>query len=249
MCVCVRAPPVPRQSWLGFVVRVSGFGFWLSARHFWLRCWAVCVCVRAPPVPRQFWFGCAWCVCAQVRVRLGPAIPSWGVGTCVFVCALCLHPNNPGSGLLCGFVCSGSGWRCARPPLAGVFGVSVCVRASPVLGQTWLACELWVCRFGFWAFTPAVLVGVLGCVCLCARSACTSPILAGVSCVGVRAGVRYSAAPRHSWQGVLGCVCLCALSACTPPTLIRACDVCVWVRVFGLHSAIPRWGVAGCVFV
>ena len=45
MCVCVRALPVPRQSWLGFVVGVSGFEFRLSAHQSSLRvgvCELVC---------------------------------------------------------------------------------------------------------------------------------------------------------------------------------------------------------------
>ena len=38
-------------------------------------------------------------------------------------------------------------------------------------------------------------------VCLCARSACTPPFLAGVCGVGVCAWARVPAAPRHSWLG------------------------------------------------
>ena len=84
------------------------------------------------------------------------------------------------------------------------------------------------------------------CVCLCARSACTPPILVGVNGVGLGALARVSAAPRQSWPGCWGvcvcvhplpvprhpwlgcwgvCVCLCARSAYTPPILAGVCVV------------------------
>ena len=50
--------------------------------------------------------------------------------------------------------------------------------------------------------TPGWGVGV--CVRLCARSACTLPLLAGVCGVGVCGCVRVPAAPRHSWLGCQG---------------------------------------------
>ena len=59
-----------------------------------------------------------------------------------------------------------------------------------------------VCGVGGWAWvlacTPPYLVGVLGRAWLRARSACTPPFPVLVCGVGVRAGVRVSAAPRHS---------------------------------------------------
>ena len=65
-------------------------------------------------------------------------------------------------------------------------------------------------------------------VCLCARSACTPPLLDGVCCVGVCAWARVSAAPRHSWLGCRG--------------------VCVFVCPLRLYPATPGWGVwCGCV--
>ena len=63
--------------------------------------------------------------------------------------------------------------------------VPVCaLRLSPV--HSWLGCAVWVCvlrlQFRLRPATPGWAVGV--CVCLCARPACTPPLLAGVS--GVR---------------------------------------------------------------
>ena len=70
--------------------------------------------------------------------------------------------------------------------------------------------------------------GVVVCVCLCARSACTPPLRAGVCGVGVCAGARASAAPRHSW---LGCWAVCML-----------------VCVLRMYPATPGWGARhGCV--
>ena len=140
VCVCVRAPPLPRHSWMGFVLLVSGFGFGLSPRHSLLGCWGVCVCVRSLLVPRQSWLGCAVRLCVLrfgfrqrptipgwdvgcVRLCslvLYPANPCWGVRACVFVCALCLYPANPGFGVQSGSVCLDSGLGCAPPFMSGV---------------------------------------------------------------------------------------------------------------------------------
>ena len=171
-CVCarVRAPLVPRHSWLGCAVRVwvFGLGFRLrSATPGWgVRRGCVCLClgfgcgppllarvvacvcagVRAPLVPRHSWLGCAvWVWVFELGFRLHPATPGWGVGVCMFVCPLLLFPATPGWGVRCGCVCLGSGFGCA----------------------------------------PPLLAGVLGCACWCACSPCTPPLLAGACGVGV----------------------------------------------------------------
>ena len=207
--VCVRA-------------RVSA-----AARHSWLGCWAACVLVWAlrlqPATPG--WgarrgcvcfgsgFGCArpllagvlGCVCARVRAPLVPRhswLGCWGV--CVLVCVPPLYPATPGWGVRCGCVCLGAGFGCAPPLLAGVLGrVCAGVRAPPVPRLSWLGCAAWVCVLGLGfrlrPATPGCLVGL--CVCSCARSACTLPLLAEVRGVGVCVWARVSAAPRHSWLG------------------------------------------------
>ena len=209
--VCARASPAPCQSWLGYAVWVCvfGFGFWLHPAIPWIGCWGVCVCVRAPPVPLQSWLGCA--------VRL-------------LGCGFWLHPANPGSGLRC--VCPGSGCAVTPPILAGVLGC-VCLRARSVRTPPFLARGFWgflvrVSGYGFrlhpavpgsglrcgcvrwglgFGFTPPILARVLVCVCLCARSACTPKILAGVW--GVCVCVCAPFVPRQSWPGcavrVFGC--------------------------------------------
>ena len=113
VCVVLRAKPVPRQSWLGFVARVSGFGLRLLPRQFWRGSWGVCVCVRAPPVARQSWLACAVWLCLLVfGVRLRPAIPGSGLwcvgwvlpGTCspaLVRCVLCALPGFTAPGGRC----------------------------------------------------------------------------------------------------------------------------------------------------
>ena len=124
--LCVRAPPVRRQSWLRFVVPVRGLGLRQSPRQSWMGCWGVCVFMPAPPVPHQSWLGWAMWVCVLgCRFRLRPAIPGWVVGVCVFVCALHLYPASPGWGLWClGWVlpgtCSRAGGHCVLRALPGL---------------------------------------------------------------------------------------------------------------------------------
>ena len=88
-------------------------------------------------------------------------------------------------------------------------------------------------------------------MCLCARSACTPPLLAGVCGEGVYVWAWVSAALATPGWGVGVCVCLCAFSACTPPLLARSCgvDVCVsaWVSAAPWQTWLGCWGV--CVFV
>ena len=169
--------------------------------------WGVCGCVRALPVPCPSWLGCAVWVCVlRLWLRLCSASPGWGVR--------------------CGFLCLGSGLRCAPPLLAGVHGsVCVCVRVPLVPRHSWLGCAAWVrvpgLVFRLRPATPSWGVGV--CVCLCARSACTPPLQAGVCRVGVCAWTRVSAPARHSW---LGCWV-----------------VCVFVCALCLYPATPGWDV------
>ena len=85
-------------------------------------------------------------------------------------CALRLPSSVSGCGVGCGHACWGLGFGCTRPQLGGCWGVCVLVRASRVV-----SCTSWF--------------GVLcGGACLCACPACSPPFLAGVCCVGLRAG-------------------------------------------------------------
>ena len=190
-------------------------------------------------------------------LRRLPAFPGLAVRVCVSVCVLRLYPATPGWGVGCGCVCLSSGFGCPLPLLAGMLGcVCACVGAPRVPRHPWLGSAAWVRVLGFGfrlhPATPGWGVGV--CVCLCGRSACAPPPLAGVCGVVVRAWARVSAAPRHSGLGCWGvCVCLCACSACTLPLLagVRGVGGCAWALV----SAAPRlswlgcWGACVCVCV
>ena len=239
--VCVRAPLVPCHSWLGCAawVCVAGFGFPLPPATPGCGVGVcVCLCARSactPPllagvcavgvgvwvqvsaVPRHSWLGCAAWVCVfRLGFRLRPATPGWGGGVCVCWCAC--SPCTPP--LLAGVCGVGVGvWARVSPvprhPWLWCWGVRVCVRAHPVPCHSWLGCAAWVCVLGLgFRLRPATPGwGVVVCVCWCAHSACTPPLLAGVCAVGVCVWARVSAAPRRSW---LGCLVLCVV-VCTLP--------------------------------
>ena len=196
-------------------------------------------------------WGVAGCVSVCVRASLVPLPLLAGVlgCVCVFVCVLCFQQATRGWGVRCGCVCLGSGFGCAPPLLAGVLGrVCDCVRARLVPRHSWLGCAVWVCVLGL-RLAPRPTTpgwGVGGCVCLCARSACTPPLLAGVCGVGVVAWARVSAASRYSWLDVGVCVCLCARSACTTHSWLGS-PVCVLWLGFRPRPATPGWAVGVCV--
>ena len=251
----MRAPPVLCHSWLGCAVwvYVLRLRFWLPPASCGLGVGlCVCLCARsacAPPIPAEV---CGVGVCARARVLAAPHhswLGCWGV--CVFVCALRWCPATPGRGARCGWVCLGSGFGCAPPPLAGVSGCAcLCARsacAPPILAgvcgvgvcawarvwaaprQSWLGCWgvcAFACALSLYPATPGSGVRC-GCVCLGSGFGCAPPPLAGVpGCVCVC--VRTPLVPRHSW---LGC----------------AVWVCVLRLGFWLRPATPGWGVGLCV--
>ena len=216
--------------------------------------WHLCLglrCACAPPLLAGL---CGVGVCAWAPVSAAPC-HSW-LGCCgrfVLVCPLRLYPATPGWGVGCGCVCLGSGFGCAKPLLAGVLGcvcldsgfgcapsllsgvlVCVCARvpAPLVPRHSWPGCAALMSVLGFgYPLRPADPGwGIRVCVCLSARSACTSPFLAGLCGVCVCAWARVSAAPRHSWLGCWG--------------------VCVFVCALRLYHANPGSGVrCGCGFL
>ena len=199
-------------------------------RHSWPCCWgSVCGCGCAPLVPGLSWLGCVvWACVLGVGFWLRSATPGWGVGGCVFVCALRLYPP-----LLAGVsgvgVCAWARVSAApRHSWLGCWGsVCVCVRAPLVPRHSWLGCAVWVCviALGFWLrpATPGSGVGV--CVFGCAfRLYPTTPCW-GVRCGRVCLGSGFGCAPPLL-AGVLGFyVCLCAPSGCTQPLLAGVCGV------------------------
>ena len=267
VCACVRAPLVPRHSWLGCAlwVCVPGLEFPRHPATPGWGVWGVCVFVGAP--------------------SLLPATPAWGV-QCGCVClgsGFGCAPPIPAGALGCVCVC---GRASCVPRLSA---------ALLVPRHSWLGCSVWVCVPGLGLrLRPATPGwGVKVCVCLWARLACTPPLLAGVCGVVVGARARISAAPRQAWLwcwavcvsvgelrvypasprcGVrCGCVCLGLGWGCAPPLLawVLGC-ACVCVRAplvprhswlgcalwgfvlglgFRLRPATPGWGVGVCVLV
>ena len=276
VCACVRTPLVPRHSWLGCAVWVCvlrpGFGLRPATRvwGFWGVCVLVCALCLYPSTP-------GWRVrCGRVCLGSGfGCAPPPPARVCnVRVCALRLYPANPGWGVRSGCVCLGSGFCCALPLLAGVLGcaclcagsaytppllagvcgVGVCAwaRVSAAPCHSWLGCAVWVCvpglGFRLHPATPGWGVGV--CVCLCVRSACTPPLLAGVCGLDVCALAWVSAAPRYSWLGCWGSVCACVRASLVPRHSWLGCAVwtCVLSLGFQLRPATPGSGVrCGCV--
>ena len=191
---------------LGWVCFGTGFGF---SPPFLAGACGVCKWTWLLACTAAFLAG-FWGVRCGVRV---PPVPrhSWP-GCAVSVCVF------------------GWGCGCAPPLLAGVLGgVRVCVRALCVPRHSWLGCAVWLYVPGLklW-LRPAIHGwGAEKCVCLCARSACTPPLLAGVCGVGVCACARVPAVPRQSWLGCWG--------------------VSVFVYVLRLYPAIPGGMVCVCV--
>ena len=294
VCAWVWVSAAPRLSWLGcwgvcvfvfplrlfpaapgwgvWCVRVclgSGFSCALPLLAGVLGC--VCVCVPAPLVPRHPWLGCGVWLCVLGLVFwLRPATPGWGVGVCVRLRArsVCTPPLMAG---VCGVgVCVWTPVSAApRRSWLGCWGVCVCVcvPAPLVPRHCWPGWAVWVCVLGlvFWLRPATLGWGVGVCVRLCARSACTPPLLAGVCGVGACVWARVLAAPRRSWLGYwglcvcvrplrlypatagwggqCGCVCLGSGSGCAPPLLagVLGC-VCACVRA----PLVPCHSWLGC---
>ena len=275
VCASARVSAAPRHSWLGCVVCVCvlGLGFALrpatpgcgvevcvfvcalrlypAAPGWGVRCWGVCLGSGFGCAPPLLAGVCDVGVC-ESGCRLRPATPSWGVGVCMCLCvpSACTPPLLAG---VCGvLVCVWA--RFLAPPRhswLGCWGVHNCVRPPLVLRHSWLGCAVCVCvlGLGFWLRPATPGRGVVVCVCLCVRSACTPPLLAGLCGVGVCALARVSAAPRHSWLG-------CAVSACVlglwfglrPATLGRGARCGCVSLGSGFGCAPPLLaGVLGCV--
>ena len=229
VCVCVRAPPVPRQSLLGCAVWVCVLGPLLRPRPAtpgWAVRVSVCLCARSactPPLLAGVW---GVCVCAWVPVLAEPRhswLGCWGL--CALVIALLLYPATPALVVQCGCVCLGSGFGCAPPLLLGVLGcLPVCVRASLVPP-------------GFFPWDVPC-----GCVCLGLGVGCAPPLLAEVwgVCVFVCALRLYSA--THGWGVRYGLGCLGIYFGCASPLLAGVWGVCVCVPA----PLVPRHSWLGC---
>ena len=144
---------------------------------------------------------------------------------------------------VCGVGVRAGVWVSAAPRLSlgGCWGVCVLVRPSRVV----------FCTFWF---------GVLcGGACLCARPACSPPFLAGVRCVGVRAGPGSWLCPallgpvvgvcflRFVFLGVSGLGFVVSVAGCPCP---GPCDPCPPIPFLLARAAgsffFPAWCVSAC---
>ena len=241
-CAGVRAPLVPRDSWLECAAWLCVLGPWVSAapRHSWLGCQGVCVLLCTlrfqPPTPGRD--PRCWCVCLGSRCGCARHSPPGCLGVCVVVCALRFYLATPGLGVWRGCVCSGSGFGCSLPLLAGLlWSLYVSVRVPVVPHHSWRGCAVLVGVLGSWLqLRPATLgwgVRVCACAlclypstsrwavlcgCICFRSVfgCARPLLAGVlGCVCER-----SARTPPFLAVVLGCACVCSPRAHLVPSFI-----------------------------
>ena len=256
-CVCarVRAPLVPRHSWLVFAVWM-----WVFRLGFRLRPatpgWGVGVCLLVCVLPLYLatprWGVRRACVCLGSGLGCAPPLLAWGVGVCVWWCGR--SPCTPP--LLAGVCGAGVGvWArvsaAPRHSWPGRWGVRVGVLAPPVPRHSWLGCVAWVCVLGLglrlrpatpgrgvWGVCALVCAFRLspatpgwgvwcGCVCLGSGFGCAPPLL---GCWGVRVGVRAPLVPRQSWLG-------CAVWVCMLELGLR------------LRPATPGWVVGVCVLV
>ena len=241
MCVYARSACISPV-----VARLYDVGVWVLVLAFTLPILVgVCFCVRSACTPPVLDGVCGVGVCASVQVSAAPRhswLRCWGVY--VGTRSACIRPILARVYNMCVLVFV---LAFTPPLLVGVFGWCVFVRVLPVPRQSWLGYALWVCApvVGF-RLRPAILFWAIGvCVCLCACSACTPPILAGVCGVGVLVRVLASTPPIEA--RVFGCVFLCAGSACILPIL-------AWVSGPGVFAAVrvccappSRAGVSECV--
>ena len=239
--------------WVSYCCVVLVFGFGFHGNHATPGWGLGCVCLGtglglAPAFLARVCAVCGW---AWGSDCTPPFLA--GVLGCVWLCARSsCTPPPPGWGLRRGCVCLGLGFGCAPPLLAGVLGcVCVCVPAPLLPRHSWLGCAVWVCLLGlgFWLRPASPGWGVGVCVCLCAHSACTPPLLAGVCGSGVCDWARLSAAPRQFLAPVVGCSCVCGPAPLVPRHFWLRCAV--WVFMLGLkfrlHPATRGWVVGLCV--
>ena len=252
LCVCLRAPLVPRQSCLGCAVWVCvlGLGFWLRpGTPGWGVGVCVCLYARSPFTPPLLARVCGVGVCASAQVLAAPhhSWPGcWGVCVCLCACSACTPPLLAG---VCGLGVCGCARVSAAPRHSWLGYWAVCVfvcllRLYPATPGWGVWCRRACLGSGF-GCAPQLLAGVLGCVCVCVRAPLVphhSPLGYAVGVCVLRLGLRLRPAPC-GW-GVGLCVCLCACSACTAPLLARVCcaGVCASARV----SAAPRHSWQGC---
>ena len=252
VCVCVRAPLVPRHCRLGCAVWVCVLRFRFRLRPAtpgWGVGVCMCSCARSACTPPLLAGVCrSGCLCLGPGFGCAPPLQARVLG-CVSVRVRSpLPPRHSWLGIAV-WVCVGGLRSQLRPATAdsGVWGVCVfvCVlRLYPATRGWGVRCEC-VCLSSGFSCAPPLLAGVLGCVCVCV----CAPLVPRHSWLGcaarecvLRLGFRLR--PATPGWAVWVSVYLCVRSACTPPVLAGVCAVGVfaWARA----SASPRHSWLGC---
>ena len=253
VCSCAPSTCTPP-----LLAGVCGLGVcawaWVSAapRHSWLGCWGVCVFVCPLRLfPNTPGWG-VWCLCVCLGSGFGCAPPlAAGVLGCVCVPVPApLVPRHPWLGcVVCVCVCVRA--RVSAAPRHSWLGCcGVCVSVCPLrlypATPGWSVRRGCVCLGSGFGCAPPLVVGMLGCICLCVPAPLV-PRHSWLGCVVsvcvLALGFRLRPATRGWGVGV--CVCLCARSAFIPPLLAGVCGVGVWVRCCLAPVPVP-WFVACC---
>ena len=194
-----------------------------------------------------------WQLCLGLGFAVTPLILAGVLGVCAWVWVL-FSPHHSWLGFV---VCAvGLGfWLAPRHSWLGFWGVCRCVCALRLYAATpgWgVRCGCVCLGFGsrLRPVYPGWVVGVY--VCLCARSACTAPLLAGL-CGVVVFGLEFRLRPATPGWGVGVCLCLSARSVCIPPLVAGVCGVGVcawaWVSTAPRHLSLGYSCVCLCVCV
>ena len=247
VCVSVRAPPLPGQRLLGFVVRVSAFGFRSFTPPILAAVLGVCVCVRAPLTPPILAGLRGVGMCAWVRVLAAPRhswLGCWGVWVSVRALPV---PRQSWLAFVV-HVCGFRRWLSARHSWLGCWGLCACLCAPPAARQSWLRCAVWLCVLGCGGrLRPAIPSSSVGVgVFLCSLH--LYPAIPGW-CAGVCVCALAPLVSRDSWFGCAVWVHVPGFQFQLRPA-IPGCGVrvCVLVCACRLHPAIPGWG-SWCVCV
>ena len=193
VCVCVRAPLVPRNSWLGCAVWVCvlRLGFRLRpGTPGWGVGLCVCLCACPACTPPPLTRVCGVGVCAWTQVLPRPATPACGVRVCVclFARSACTCHSWLG-GAVCMCVLLLGFWR--QPATPG-WGAGCCVSVCSVcLYPTFPGWGLWCVGW--------VLPGT----CSCAVARCGLCALPGFAAPGGRCCLAPVCVP---WLGLAACL-------------------------------------------
>ena len=221
VCVCVRAPLVPRHSLLGCAVWVCvlELGFWLPpATPGWVVGVCVFLCAFSACTPSFFARACGVGVCASARVWAAPRhswLGCWGVYVCLCARSACTPPLLAWVGGV-GVCALARVLAAPRHFQLGCWGVCVGVRARPIPRHSWLGFLVWGLEVAWHLFLCCGLLRVVRAAGVCGTRGHCCLALVGVTWL---------------WPACVSLACLVALCWCAAPHPVRLLSV--------LRSAFP----------